>query len=228
MNKKRIIYLITIICALLYIILGNRLISKNVNKVAAMDEPYVRAKVEKIVSITKEPSLAGLSEKDIDITVNFKAKIITGEHKDKIIQTEQLITYPNSENAVELKKGDKILVINVGETSEGIVWKYVDRERISPVIILGIVFLILLILFGKTKGLNTLLALAFTICSIFLVFIPSILAGYNIYVGCITTCTFIVITTVIIVYGIDKKSIATTLGCFGRYINIANSSSCNG
>lgn len=215
MNKKKRIYIVTIILSILYIFLGNKLVSKSINTFDNLDDAYIKAKVTKIISIDEQPSLSGVFSEGKDITVTFKAKLLSGDEKGDIIESEQLITYPNSENAVELKKGDSVLMIKAGETDEGLIWKYVDRERISPVIFLAIIFVILLIIFGKTKGVNTILALAFTICAIFMVFIPSILAGYNIYVGSVITCVFIVISTTIIVYGIDKKSIATVLGCFG-------------
>ncbi len=221
MNKKRIIYVVTIILAVLYIFIGNKVISKNTNKVASMEDTYTKAKVTKILSITEENSLVGLTDDAKDVTIRFEAKLLGKENKGEIIQSEQIISYPNAENAVELKEGDKILVIEVGQTESGSIWKYIDRARINPVIFLGVIFLSLLIVFGKKKGLNTILALAFNVCSIFIVFVPSILAGYNIYLFCIMTCIYIILTTIIIVYGIDKKSIATALGCIaGIFLSI--------
>lgn len=214
MNKKRIIYIVTIILAVLYIFIGNKVISKNANKVASMEDTYTKAKVVNILSKTEESSLVGLTDDAKDITIEFEAKLLGGENKGEIIQSEQIISYPNAENAVKLKKGDKILVIKVGETDSGDIWKYIDRARINPVIFLGVIFLLLLILFGKKKGISTILALAFNVCSVFIVFVPSILAGYNVYLFCMITCVYIILTTIIIVYGIDKKSIATALGCF--------------
>lgn len=218
MNKKRIVYILTIVLSFIYVFLGNRLVCKNMSKVESLDEKYIKARVTKITSIKEEISLNSITEDGKDKTISFEAKLLSGENKGEIINTEQIITYPNTENATEIKKGDVVLVIEVGQTDEGSIWKYIDRERISPIIYLGIIFLILLVIFGKAKGINTILALGFTISSIFLVFIPSILAGYNIYLWCIITCIFIVISTTIIVYGIDKKSLATALGCFGGII----------
>lgn len=215
MNKKRIIYVATIILAILYIFFGNKLVTKNTNDIDSLEDTYTKAKVTNIIEVKEEVALAGNDENDKDITVEFEAKIIDGKHKGEIVTLTQDIKYPNVENAIKLKAGDRILVILVYESQEGSSWQYVDRERMLPVLILGIIFFALLILFGKWKGVNTMLALCFIVLSIFMVFIPSILAGFNIYIMSIITCIFIVLVTAIIVYGIDEKSIATVLGCFG-------------
>ena len=215
MTKKRIIYVITIILALIYIIVGNKVVTKKNNKIGSSEDTLVKAKVTNVLNVKEEISEAGSSENDKDITVEFEAKLLGGKEKDKTVTLTQEIKYPNTENGVKLKKGDNILVLEVGNTEDGTVWKYVDRERMTPVIILGIIFFALLIVFGRWKGVNTILALCFIVLSIFMVFIPSILAGFNIYFMSILTCIYIVVTTVIIVYGVDEKSIATALGCFG-------------
>lgn len=216
MIKKRVIYVVTIILSVLYIFIGNKIVTKNNDSVSTLDSEYTKAKVTKILDIKETVAQAGSTEADKDITVTFEAKIISKENKGKVIETEQIISYPNAENAVELEVGDRILILDAYEDDDGnIVWKYVDRERITPVILLGVIFILLLIIFGKTKGINTILALCFIVLSIFAVFIPSILAGFNIYLMAIITCIFIVLSTSIIVYGINEKSIATVLGCLG-------------
>jgi len=216
MIKKRVIYVVTIILSILYIFIGNKVVTKNNGSVSTLDVEYTKAKVTKILSIEETVAQAGSTDKDKDITVTFEARIIGKENKGKIIEAQQIISYPNAENAVELEVGDKILILDAYEDDAGnIVWKYVDRERITPVILLGVIFVLLLIIFGKAKGMNTILALCFIILSIFAVFIPSILAGFNIYLMAIITCVFIVLSTSIIVYGINEKSIATVLGCLG-------------
>lgn len=215
MTKKRVAYIVTIALAVMYITLGNRIVTKRSNTVGSSEDTLVNAKVTKILSVKEEISEAGSSEKDKDITVEFEAKLTGGKEKGKVVTLCQEIKYPNTENGVKLKAGDKILVLEVGQNEEGTIWKYVDRERMTAVITLGVVFFVLLILFGKWKGVKTILALCFIVLSIFMVFIPSILAGFNIYFMSILTCVYIVVTTIIIVYGIDEKSIATALGCFG-------------
>jgi uncharacterized membrane protein len=73
----------------------------------------------------------------------------------------------------------------------------------------------MILLFGKTKGVKTLISLMFTVLSVFAVYVPAIIGGQNIYVWTIVTCAFITISTIIIVYGYSKKTLVTALGCIG-------------
>ena len=75
------------------------------------------------------------------------------------------------------------------------------------------VFLLLILVFGRSKGVNTIIALIFTCLSIFIVFVPSVISGYNIYLTSIITAIYIVFMTLIIVYGGNKKSFVAALGC---------------
>lgn len=50
--------------------------------------------------------------------------------------------------------------------------------------------------------------------AVFLVFIPSVLSGYNIYLSSILICAYVILMTLAIVGGFNKKSAAAALGCF--------------
>ena len=77
------------------------------------------------------------------------------------------------------------------------------------------IFFGLILLFGKLKGVKTIISLIITCLSIFIVFIPAVLGGQNIYAWTIVTCAVITFSTVMIVYGYSKKTLATALGCIG-------------
>ena len=81
--------------------------------------------------------------------------------------------------------------------------------------VLLFVFVVLLLIFGGIKGLNTLISLVLTCASLFCWFIPSIFNGANLYVSSISVCLYIIVMTVIIVNGLNKKSLASIAGCFG-------------
>ena len=89
-----------------------------------------------------------------------------------------------------------------------------EYVRTDTLIMFGAAFALLLIIFGGLKGLNTILSLSFTCLAIFSVFVPAILSGKNIYLWAITTCTYIIIMTLLIVNGANKKSLCGAVGCF--------------
>ena len=62
--------------------------------------------------------------------------------------------------------------------------------RTDALIVLGAIFLIALLFFGRTKGLNTIISLGFTCIAIFAVFIPAVISGQNIYLWSVGICAY--------------------------------------
>ncbi|MCL2386854.1 MAG: YibE/F family protein, partial [Defluviitaleaceae bacterium] len=92
---------------------------------------------------------------------------------------------------------------------------FFDFLRIHFVGILAVVFFLLILFFGRAKGFTSLIALGFTCASIFFMFIPAILSGWNIYLATAVLCAYAVLFTLLLVVGPNAKAISATLGCFG-------------
>lgn len=190
--KNKIIYWVTIIVSILYIVIGNRVAIKNFKiSESGITQEYIKAEV--INATEKETeSNEEMIEDTSHITVEVEAKLLSGNQKGEVINCTQTINEINLDTTEKLSQGDKILVMytdmyNNGEQT----WTYVERLRSDGLIVLAIFFLALLIIFGRLKGVNTILSLGFTILSIFFVFIPAILSGGNIYFWAILTCIFL-------------------------------------
>lgn len=92
-------------------------------------------------------------------------------------------------------------------------WSFSEYVRTDALLVLGLVFCLFLFIFGRTKGINTLISLAFTCLAVFLVFLPSVLNGLNIYFWSILVCIFIIVMTLLIINGADAKSLVAGIGC---------------
>ncbi len=218
--SKKIVYIVTIVLSIIYIVVGNKITSKNSNLFNQNSENsnFLKAKVIAIIDRdVKKIGDVSSENAEEDIIITFRAELLNGEKKGELITGTQTITPLNFMNTKQLENGEKILVF-LEDANNTNSWIYIERVRTDALIVLGIIFLVLLLIFGRFKGVNTILSLTFTILSIFLVFIPAILSGYNIYFWSIITCVFIILSTLIIVYGVNKKSISTSLGCFGGII----------
>ena len=151
----------------------------------------------------------------------FKARIKTGKHKGQVVSAYQNITPFLGDNSKQVKKGDKVIISDeaVGPKivfkGEEIAWHMETYSKAPYLFVLVAVFFILIILFGKKKGIKTLISLTFTVLAVFAVFVPAIIGGQNIYAWTIVTCAFITISTILIVYGYSKKTLVTALGCIG-------------
>ncbi len=212
--NRRILYLLTVILAIVTVFVANRYLSSNIARFDEdTDMPVVRASVEEIIDKTTESYFADQSGGGI-IEIIFEAKISSGESKGETVTALQTIeSTPPYNSTREVTPGDDILIIDAGIGASE--WYFAEHVRTDNLLILGIVFAIALLAFGGKKGFNTLLTLGLTCGAVFAVFIPSILSGQNIYLWSILVCLYSILTTLLILNGYNKKSLSAILGCFG-------------
>lgn len=214
MNKK-ICYIATIILSIILIFVGNKIATKDSEIFNSNDNKEVvyKAKVLEINDKLKGDYLLGDTETIYKTEIIFKAKILDGDKKGEDITVMQYRDTLVGSQPNEVEVGDKVIIGAHPDPSSNIKWAFLEPVRSDALMILGIVFFIALILFGGMKGINTIISLTFTCLIIFMVFIPSILSGKNIYVWSIGTCIFIITMTLLIINGLDKKSLAAGIGC---------------
>lgn len=220
MKKTKIIhfliYLVTVLLSVAFIFFGNKVASGKMD-VLMGDEGFQieKAKVTEIVGVYDESltsdEKSGLMIKDIA----FKAVITSGELKGETVVGIQNLNSYMMIMPKEVSAGDKILIYSVHNDVFNTDWVYGEYIRTDALMVLGAVFVILLLIFGRFKGLQTLVSLAFTVLAIFVVFVPSILSGYNIYRSAIIICVYITVMTLIIVSGVNRKTVAAIIGCIG-------------
>lgn len=98
--------------------------------------------------------------------------------------------------------------------AEDITWDFYEYDRINALVIIAIVFLLFLIVYGKYKGLMSALAVALTFVGVFVVYIPAIINGYNIYFWTIIICIYTILVTTLLIVGANKKGLASIVACF--------------
>ena len=159
----------------------------------------------------------------------FNVKLYDGKFKGRTVKAVQMQDDFIALKSDAVKKGDSVIILQLnGDTAPSLaentpyqeifdnpVFVFEEFYRFSSMTVLLLVFVVLLLIFGGIKGLNTLISLVLTCASIFCWFIPSIFNGANLYASSILVCLFIIVMTVIIVNGINKKSLASIAGCFG-------------
>lgn len=165
------------------------------------------------------------------VTIVFNAKITSGQYKGKIVPVVQVIDDFISLRADPVNEKSRIIVLQMYDAPQQIwengflqnnmqsykdspVFVFEEYHRTLPIIALGLIFVVLLLLFGGVKGIFTLVSLFLTCGAIIWIFIPSIFTGYNVYTSSILVCLYIIIMTLLIVNGANKKSLAAIIGCF--------------
>ena len=143
----------------------------------------------------------------------FEAEIITrGERRGEIFTfTQNTRGFFYERFGRIAADGDRIMVALLASGA----WNFIDYVRIHNVVILGVVFIVLLVVFGRFKGFNSVLSMGLTCSVIFAVLVPAILSGRNIYIVSIIVCIYAIITTIFVINGVNKKSVSAVIGCFG-------------
>lgn len=207
--KNSAVYVITIVASLLFILIGNRAFS-NYSIESYDDIDVYKAKV---VSIDTVEDVPGFFEGDVDRNVFFTAKILNGAEKGTTVPGVQRISSMIAIQDKEIDKGDRVLIAyTVGSESDELEWLFVSYNRVNTLAYLCGAFLLLIVLIGRLKGFQTILALGLTCLMIFLVYIPSILSGVNVYISTIAVSAAIILASLLLINGANKKTLCAVAG----------------
>ncbi len=217
-NKKNIIlYIITVLVSMALLFVGNKITYDKTSMFqGGYEDGASRATVTEIVSLDRVDNIIDGVNIGQDITVVFKALIKSGEYKGQTVTAYESIAATDADALKEVKIGDKVLLTLVPEDAEsefGYDWHLHAFDRSLPLVILLGLFLALVLIFGRKKGINTVISLSFTVAAVFLVFLPSVLSGGNIYLWSILTCVYIIAMSLLINEGYSKKTLAAVIGC---------------
>lgn len=120
-------------------------------------------------------------------------------------------------NIIKYSLGDKVLV-NLSEDMEGNQeYIIIDFVRKDSLILLSAIFVILLVLVARWKGVSSIFGMLFTFYIVFAFIIPKILAGYNPVLIAIGASLVIIPVSFYLAHGFNKK---TTIAIFGSTISL--------
>ena len=216
LKKKLIVWVATVVFSILIISLCNKLVTKDL-EILNYGDATCKAKVTLVGEKITQSYEAGSTWENYYLP--FSARILTGPRKGELITSVQESDNYSGANEKELRQGDKIILYQLSEDSEELIFG--GFARFDTMFVFGLIFCALLLFFGRIKGLNTIISLTFTCLSVFCVFVPSVLAGYNIYMTSMLCCIYITVMTLLLTNGASIKSYSTMLGCIFGVISAA-------
>lgn len=212
--KNIIIYIFTLLFSIIFLIVGY-----SINKPSIDEQGFDKSYIAKVISIEEkiEDTIDYSYESVKTKTIKFKVQIKNSNLKNEEVLAYQYIDEIVAVNPKEIEVGDMILIslLNSRTSQEKKVWTYLEYYRTNTIIMLLVGFFILIIILGQKKGINTILSLVITCLSIFMVFVPSIIKGNNIYISSIIISMFIIFMSLILLNGINKKTICAIIGNLG-------------
>ncbi|MBF7095569.1 YibE/F family protein [Alkalibacter mobilis] len=213
LSKSNLLYIVTVLISIFILAIAGRYVSGTAEIFKdETDMEIARTTVKSIIDRSVEDySYDGVTSQSIQVT--FESEVISGDRKGEILTAVQNLDYtPPYIYTNEVSIDDKVILIDAGlDVSE---WHFVEYIRTDKLMILGGIFVLALLAFGRKKGLSTLLSLSLTFGAVFTVLIPAILGGKNIYLWAIMTCLYSILATLLILNGFNKKSFSTIIGCF--------------
>lgn len=111
--------------------------------------------------------------------------------------------------------GDKVLVTALHNSVDDSFSYYItDYVRSSGLFIMSALFLVLLIIIGRWKGLRSLISLALTFLVIIFFIVPKIMAGFNPVLISLIGSIFILLFVIYLTEGFNRRSHLATLSTF--------------
>lgn len=188
---------------------------------AVVEEPECRAKV---IEVFKD-ELTGTEFADVTLPireVSVIVKVLEGARKGEelpAVMSIQILSDSRLNEQEPPEPGD-IVYVSFTVDKEGIVQNGVitDYVRQTPIIIVGVLLLLLLFAVGGLKSLKSILALLLTCLGVIFGMIPLIYNGVNPVIASIVTCIFVIVVTLLIVYGRTMKTLGAAMGAAGGVI----------
>ena len=211
MNKK-VIYWISIALAVVILALGYLSVRDGYDIDYGDSSEYLRAKITKIEDVEEYKPYDESSY--TSTTYTFKCEVKSGSMKGKSVTATQTIDSSALYNADPVEEGRTIIIYQtrLGDDSS---WVFAEYVRSDATLVLAVLFCAAIVIFGRMKGLKTLVSLILTIGSVFFVLMPAIIGGRNIYFWTIAVCLYITAMTLVIVNGISYMSLVAGIGCMG-------------
>ena len=200
-----IIILLTIILTSLF----NVYLKKDYSRVNNETTDFVSAKVVEVTSSQVE------YDNNLDINLGkqvVKVKVLEGKSKGKELSIDNYLTAAHN---IEVKTGSRVIIS--ADEPDGIEAYYTvyNFDRELGMIIFTLVLFMAVITIGKSKGLKSIIGLAYTLYLVIFLLLPTVFSGYPpiMSVICVILST---VVTLMLLNGNSKKTygaiIATVLG----------------
>lgn len=214
-RSRKLGYLFTLLCCVAFLFIGNRLAVKAGAVLPGLTDPsHIKGKVVSISSRTVTTEEGFSADQTVTtVTLRFFVRVDSGEYAGQQLLAEQISDDYVSAPQPEVEVGDRVIITVHPDPNAEVPYLFGDYSRSGGVFVLCTIFFLLLLFFGRMKGFHTIVALIFTCAAVLGVFLPTVLAGANIYFSALGVCIFIVLSTLLLVNGATLKTMVAAAGC---------------
>ncbi len=220
MKKNRILSWVIVVCIITLMLLSISPIGTFAEELGPLDyenmddfEPPKPVK-GKVLEILKN-EIKRFETSGDDMVMDYQQveiRILEGDYKDTVIVVDN---YIDAYNMVVEKGYTVLLYLDVstdGELQAAFILEIV-RERYLFYLVAA--FALLLIVLGGLKGLKVILTLVLTGLAVLKVLLPLTIRGYPPVLVSVSICIAVIVMTLLIINGINKKSMSAIIGTTG-------------
>ncbi|MDO8435301.1 MAG: YibE/F family protein [bacterium] len=152
----------------------------------------------------------------------LRIKALTGSDKGKEFEIENGGILPTDE-LQRAKLGETVVVLKTQQQGET-TYSMVDTYRLPSLVIVTLIFLVLVLIWGRLRGVTAVAGLAFTIFVIIAFMIPRILAGNDPFWVSLGSAGVIAVVSLYLAHGLNKRTsiaVVSTLLTLGITAGIA-------
>lgn len=181
----------------------------------ALETPDLLSEVGKVEKVTYEDVADGLQNEN-NVKQKVQVKVLTGQFKGTVQTLDNMLT-GNPAYDISLNKGDKVVLHLDAKNTEvnsvdDVDFFIADVKRDYSLEAFAALFMILLVIIGRKKGVFSLVSIIATISLMFFVLVPLILHGVNPVVSAVVVGILSTIITIYLVGGFNSKSSAAIIG----------------
>lgn len=181
----------------------------------ALETPDLPSEVGKVEKVTYEDVADGLQNEN-NVKQKVQIKVLTGQFKGTVQTLDNMLT-GNPAYDISLNKGDKVVLHLEAKNTEvnsvdDVDFFIADIKRDYSLEAFAALFMVLLVVIGRKKGVFSLVSIIATISLMFFVLVPLILHGVNPVVSAVVVGILSTIITIYLVGGFNSKSSAAILG----------------
>lgn len=203
--KKKILILVTILVIFL-IGWSSPRIFKDVRSTGVFNQDFVKGKVIKVEkeNLMYDPVVKGKFRGSQVLEV----KLLEGDYKGKIFRVYNSLDALHNTYATQ---GLEAIFTVRKDNGKTVVWLYnLDRE--NKLYFLGAIFIGLVVLLGRLKGVKSILALVFTGTMIVYILLPLLFTGANPIIVSTIIASIVIIVSFLLIGDFNKKTYSAILG----------------
>lgn len=180
------------------------------------DENSELPSVTGIVENIQYEDVQGLQQGDNSVKQVVLIKVLSGEFKGTERLVDNMLT-GNPAYDINLKRGDKVILHAEAKTeditsADDVDFFIADIKRDNALLGVSAIFITLLLLIGRKKGIYSLISIIATVALIFFMLMPMILNGFCPIASAVLVGILSTIITIYLVGGLNSKSSSAIIG----------------